>query len=646
MLRPGMNEIIIRSGQRLPVRQYSWWRWENFQFRNVRLAPRYTLPEPIIRWAPTAEGEGLGGWAEVNRLRLDEQNQHLWLMGNREGQLLRAATDATPDWIELQGQAQGLSEQVLVDVAELGADQLLAGAQGLLWRREGGSWARVTGAPEAYAYVVLQHAGVWYAGFETHGVWYATQPQGPWQTAGLQGRTILDLAAGGSVLYAATDDGVYLRSETQWVRLPALPAGDNPQAAEFIPRLWAGPGGELIVRSEDRLFRRNMADAAENPWTPFGPPELQGNLFTAIRCCEPGTLLGTNGQGLWQQHLTGKWRRVDGDYFDNLEILDGAVAGSTLYVATANGLFASDLGSAEQAEPPFEWRKVRGLPPTVTDLLIDPLAAYRWVAATPSGVYRSEDGGRNFEMASGPWNIWDLAWGASGELWAARANGIVLAPAPDEADVEWRTAGGMQTVSFFTVSPQPDDSASVWAGSWGNNIGVSDDGGETLQPLHNGLETLSVLAILRHLSPGQLTVGTIEGLFRSDDGGTSWFKLPGDLTQQTVYALHQSPNGSIFAGAADGLWESADYGASWKPVLGLPPATVLRLGEVMVEGEPLLWAGTEDSGVWLSSDEGRTWHFGGLPGRSVYALVVDFNDESFVAATDQGPRMGTLASAR
>jgi ligand-binding sensor domain-containing protein len=221
-----------------------------------------------------------------------------------------------------------------------------------------------------------------------------------------------------------------------------------------------------------------------------------------------------------------------------------------------------------------------------------------------------------------------------------------MAPAPNEADVEWRTAGGLQTVSFFTVSPQPDDSASIWAGSWGNNIGVSDNGGKTLQPLHNGLETLSVLAILRHLAPGQFTVGTIEGLFRSDDGGTSWFKLPGDLAQQTVYALHQSQNGSIFAGAADGLWESADYGASWQPVLGLPPATVIRLGEVMVEGEPLIWAGTEDSGVWLSSDEGRTWRFGGLAGRSVYALVVDLNGESIVAATDQGLRMGTLTSAR
>jgi ligand-binding sensor domain-containing protein len=155
-----------------------------------------------------------------------------------------------------------------------------------------------------------------------------------------------------------------------------------------------------------------------------------------------------------------------------------------------------------------------------------------------------------------------------------------------------------------------------------------------------------VLAILRHVSPGQFTVSTIEGLFRSDDGGTSWFKLPGDLAQQTVYALHQSPDGTLFAGAADGLWKSADFGASWQPIRGLPPATVIRLGEVVMEGAPLLWAGTEDSGVWLSSDGGITWRFGGLAERSVYAMVVDASAERLVAATDQGLRIESLASAR
>jgi ligand-binding sensor domain-containing protein len=196
----------------------------------------------------------------------------------------------------------------------------------------------------------------------------------------------------------------------------------------------------------------------------------------------------------------------------------------------------------------------------------------------------------------------------------------------------------METVTFFTVSPDPQNPAAVLAGSWGNDIGVTDDFKAGMQPLHNGLETLSVLSILRHPSPGQFTIGTIEGLYRSDDGGASWFKLPGDLAEQTVYALQQTSDGSLWAGAADGLWRSDDYGASWQRIPALPPAAVIRLGEVVHDGRATLWAGTEDSGVWLSADNGDTWKYGGLAPRSVYALIV--SGGRLVAATDEGLRTG------
>jgi hypothetical protein len=215
----------------------------------------------------------------------------------------------------------------------------------------------------------------------------------------------------------------------------------------------------------------------------------------------------------------------------------------------------------------------------------------------------------------------------------------------------------MDGVLFFTVSPDPADPAALWAGSWGNDIGVTTDGGLTLQPLHNGLETLSVLSILRHPTPGQYTIGTIAGLFRSDDGGASWFKLPGPLAEQTVYALHQGTDGVIWAGSANGLWSSADYGATWAPAPGVPPRTVIRLGELTGaltgegaseltgNGPPRLWAGTEDSGLWLSADAGATWQFGGLDGRSIYALIAVPADSPgegarLVAATDAGLRTG------
>jgi photosystem II stability/assembly factor-like uncharacterized protein len=204
----------------------------------------------------------------------------------------------------------------------------------------------------------------------------------------------------------------------------------------------------------------------------------------------------------------------------------------------------------------------------------------------------------------------------------------------------------------------------LWTGTWGNNIGASDNGGESIAPLHNGLETLSGLDLLWHPTPGQVTLATIQGLYRTDDHGRSWFQLPGPLAQQTVYSLLQENDGAIWAGATDGLWVSRDYGATWSRVDGFPQATVVRLGRLTVPQprmsrkppfdvtpySPLvyaprqwLWVGTETAGLWLSQDSGATWHFAGLAGaeagtgRTVYNLFFDPGQlQRLVAATDLG----------
>jgi ligand-binding sensor domain-containing protein len=130
-------------------------------------------------------------------------------------------------------------------------------------------------------------------------------------------------------------------------------------------------------------------------------------------------------------------------------------------------------------------------------------------------------------------------------------------------------------------------------------------------------------------------VATIAGLYRTDDGGETWFKLPGELMEQTVFALYQTEDGTILAGAADGLWASTDYGVTWMRVPGMPVMTVLKIGRIEVAGASWLWAGTEGSGLWLSTDDGRSWRYGGLEGHTVYA-VHKASEGNLIAATDGG----------
>jgi len=284
------------------------------------------------------------------------------------------------------------------------------------------------------------------------------------------------------------------------------------------------------------------------------------------------------------------------------------------------------------------WQKVEGLPPAVTDLLVDPNKAAYWLASTPAGIYRSEAGGRIWAAISPPWTGWDMAFGTEGRLFVARSDGVAWADHLAGTPVAWQEADGLNGVLFFSTNPHPTQPDLLWAGTWGNDVGVSKDGGQSLESLGNGLETLSVLDVLWHPRPGQVTVATIEGLYRTDDGGESWFKLPGSLTQQTVYNLLQTDDGTILAAAADGLWASSDYGLTWSRVESMPVATVLRLGRLTTPaGQDWLWAGTEADGLWLSNDGGHNWLFGGLAGRTVYNLLVDpLKSDSLIAATDRG----------
>lgn len=621
LLRPGVNVLRLESGLRNPVRQYADWRWENLQFRNVRLTPAgaasLDVPhESALSWTSLPSPSG---WAEINRLRVDPADGALWVTGNRPGQLWQTTRTAR-GFGPLRAQAGARADLVFVDVLPLEDGAVLAATSaGLVTRPSAAaSWVDVPG-PHAYAYVVLAQDGALYAGFEERGLWTSSSPAGPWRYAGLAGRTVLDLAVDASgILHAATDAGIYARAGATWTRLPD-PA---PSSAEpFVTRLYTAQDGSLLARRRDSLWHWQ-----DGSWVVVGPEDVANRLLAVTTCCGPGVIVGTDGRGLWRQTATGDWQALDDEYFAHLKVTGLADMNGALAVATDTGVFA---GAGAQ------WRKLDGLPATVTDLLVHPADERIRLAATPAGLYRSTDAGATWSAVSPPWVVWDLATDADARVYVARADGVAWTNDWRAPSVVWHETDGLDRVTFFTVDPHPRDRARVWAGSWGNDIGVSTDGARTLRSLGNGLETLSVLDVWWHATPGQVTVGTIEGLWRSDDDGASWFKLPGALAKQTVYAVHQSTGGVIWAGAADGLWRSDDYGVTWARHPDLPVVTVLRVGELSLgDGGTRLWIGTEDAGLWLSADDGATWSSAGLHGRSVYALVA--HDHGLVAATDQG----------
>lgn len=98
-------------------------------------------------------------------------------------------------------------------------------------------------------------------------------------------------------------------------------------------------------------------------------------------------------------------------------------------------------------------------------------------------------------------------------------------------------------------------------------------------------------------------------MFKSEDGGNSWRKLPVSSLSPFIYCMqvsHDDPN-IVFAGTESGVLRSLDAGESWSLINGNEPihpaVTVFR--------DPrhanVLYAGTRRKGVFKTENGGDTW---------------------------------------
>ena len=146
---------------------------------------------------------------------------------------------------------------------------------------------------------------------------------------------------------------------------------------------------------------------------------------------------------------------------------------------------------------------------------------------------------------------------------------------------------------------------------------VGDHGWEALT---TGLPSpVSVQAITVHPSdPSTIFIGTQDGPYRSRDGGASW-QRGGDFPQDVqVWSItvHPAKPRTIYAGTSPvGVWRSDDGGDTWTKLPNAKqrdrltmafPSRVMRIA--VVPGTPdHLYAGLEVAGVMRSLDGGQTW---------------------------------------
>jgi photosystem II stability/assembly factor-like uncharacterized protein len=278
----------------------------------------------------------------------------------------------------------------------------------------------------------------------------------------------------------------------------------------------------------------------------------------------------------------------------------------------------------------------------------DPTSSSRILAATnPLGLLRSTDGGEswsNYGNVSDPFFTLVTDPTTPTTLYAGNTGGSGIFKTTDSG-AHWSminkglpgSQGSLPLVRGFAVDPSHP--ANLYAGTYGNGLYRSMDGGLNWSSASGAMRSSFVAAIVVGPSSTLLAGTLFSGVYRSADNAGTWTSSETGLDIGMVTALLADPGvpGTVYASAYDGVYKSADGGGTWPAVNnGLPVAPVTALASR--SGTPLtILAATLGSGVWKSTDGGGTWTSSsqGLTDSFISSLVVDPSSSSTVyAGTD------------
>jgi photosystem II stability/assembly factor-like uncharacterized protein len=172
-------------------------------------------------------------------------------------------------------------------------------------------------------------------------------------------------------------------------------------------------------------------------------------------------------------------------------------------------------------------------------------------------------------------------------------------------------ASGLQGQTIRTLTVDPNNENTIYAGSSTGSVFVSTDAAAHWSTRNTGLPAQNSISALSFDVSGKiLYAATAKGLFHSTDGGEQWnsvsASLPADAYTALAFGDAHAP--LIFVATAHhGVYSSSNNGASWQPTSKKAwPQNIAVNGLSYDPTHQQLWAATS-AGVYRSNDEGRSW---------------------------------------
>ena len=427
------------------------------------------------------------------------------------------------------------------------------------------------------------------------------------------------LAPDAGLLFAHTSQGWYRTTDDghSWnpVNGPAaqpLPAASNGRSAIVF-------GTDLVVGTTKGVFRSTDRGVS---WSQIGFPgrwartavTRAGVIYAALDGGEssgvPSTVMrSSDGGRTWLPADEG----LSGHYIHDLRRDESG----DVYAAGDAGVY--------RLEDSGRWRHI-GLPRSFPTFLFAAPWGDLYLGLESAGAYRSPDGGASWRPLLLP------RGGASamtvtkrGDLLLASGDGVLRS---GDRGATWEQLDIHEDVrTIFTVP-----STGVIVAGTINSVFRSDDDGVTWVEHAPGAEDVYPESFAEGRN-GDLFVGTGEGdVYRLSGVKEPWHQLPSMHDGSPAYGLAVLANGDVLAGTTFALsrWKRGED--RWEE-LALSREERPRVVSVIVDATGNLVAASSTVGVFISSNQGRTWTPAnrGLATRRIRRMVLGPDGEFYIA---------------
>lgn len=290
--------------------------------------------------------------------------------------------------------------------------------------------------------------------------------------------------------------------------------------------------------------------------------------------------------------------------------------------------------------------------PTVFTIALNPSNPDIMYIATMKGVYKSRDSGETWEYRSqglGDAHVLSLAIDpSSASTVYAGTFGDAIYRTQDGGQ-QWYPAnvglkGHVSVVNGFAFYPK--DPKIIFTATTVGVFKSPNEGGEWIEKVGNMESVYTVSLQFDPHDPDLLFVGTSGGIYRSRDLGENWEKRNEGLIKNEVGSamalgvnsilMNPKRKNEILIGTTAGMFKSLDGGDHWSKITeGIGPRFVIGLALDETEGKTV-YAGT-DQGIYKSVDAGQTWSVknDGLESKVVRSLALNKNRPEIVFAGTQ-----------